>query len=67
MNYKKSITLDTKDGIVISFGNQGSNVVEVFIYDSEDNLLTDFMLSAEVAKSVGFEMMGYAEHIMDSV
>ena len=67
MNYKKSITLDTKDGIVISFGYQGSNVVEVFIYDSEDNLLTDFMMSAEVAKAVGFEMMEYAEHIMDSV
>ena len=63
MNYKKRITLDTKDGIRISLGYQGANVVELFIYDEEDEMLTNFMLSAEVLEDIGVEMVKYGEFV----
>jgi hypothetical protein len=63
MNYKKRITLDTKDGIRISLGYQGANVVELFIYDEEDEMLTNFMLSAEVLEDIGVEMAKYGEFV----
>ena len=63
MNYKKQITLDTKDGIRISLGYQGANVVELFIYDEEDEMLTNFMLSAEVLEDIGVEMAKYGEFV----
>jgi len=63
MNYKKQITLDTKDGIRISLGYQGANVVELFIYDEEDEMLTNFMLSAEVLEDIGVEMVKYGEFV----
>ena len=66
MNYKKQVTLDTKDGITISLGHQGGNVVEIFIYDEEDKRLADFMLSAEVLEDVGVEMAKYGEFIRKS-
>jgi hypothetical protein len=66
MNYKKQVILDTKDGIKISLGHQGGNVVEIFIYDEKDKILTDFMLSAEVLEDVGVEMAKYGEFIRKS-
>jgi len=63
MNYKKQVTLDTKDGIRISLGYQGANVVELFIYDEEDEMLTNFMLSAEVLEDIGVEMSKYGEFV----
>jgi len=63
MNYKKQVTLDTKDGITISLGYQGGNVVEIFVYDEEDEMLTDFLLSAEVLEDLGVEMAKYGEFI----
>ena len=63
MNYKKQITLDTKDGIRISLGYQGANVVELFIYDEEGEMLTNFMLSAEVLEDIGVEMVKYGEFV----
>ena len=63
MNYKKQVTLDTKDGIRISLGYQGANVVELFIYDEEDEMLTNFMLSAEVLEDIGVEMVKYGEFV----
>ncbi len=63
MNYKKQVILDTKDGIKISLGYQGGNVVEIFMYDEEDEMLTNFMLSAEVLEDVGVEMAKYGEFI----
>jgi hypothetical protein len=66
MNYKKNITLNTKDGITISLGHPGSNVVEVFVYDEEDKMISEFMLSAEVLEDIGVEMAKYGEFIRKS-
>jgi len=63
MNYKKNITLDTKDGITISLGHQGLNVVDVFVYNEEDKMISEFMLSAEVLEDIGVEMAKYGEFI----
>lgn len=63
MNYKKQITLETKDDITISLGYQGGNLVEIFIYDEEDEMLSNFMLSAEVLEDIGVEMAKYGEFI----
>lgn len=63
MNYKKQITLETKDGITISLGYQGGNVVDIFLYDEEDKMLSNFMLSAEVLEDIGVEMAKYGEFI----
>lgn len=63
MNYKKQITLETKDGITISLGYQGGSVVDIFIYDEEDKMLSNFMLSAEVLEDIGVEMAKYGEFI----
>jgi len=63
MNYKKNITLETKDGITISLGHQGSNVVDVFVYNEEDKMISEFMLSAEVLEEIGVEIAKYGEFI----
>ena len=63
MNYKKQVKLYTKDGITISLASQGVNVVQLFIYNEEDECLTDFMLSAETLEDVGVEMAKYGEFI----
>lgn len=66
MNYRKNITLETKDNITISLGYQGGNVVELFFYDEEDEMLTNFMLSADVLEDIGVEMAKYGEFIRKS-
>ena len=63
MNYKKNITLETKDGITISLGHPGSNAVEVFVYNEEDKMISEFTLSAEVLEDIGVEMAKYGEFI----
>jgi hypothetical protein len=66
MNYKKNIRLETKDNITIYLAYQGGNVVELFFYDEKDEMLTNFMLSADVLKDIGVEMAKYGEFIRKS-
>ena len=65
MNYKKNITINTKDGITISFAHEGGNAVQLFIYDEEDKMIRDFYLSWEVLQDVGAEMCDYAEYVKE--